>query len=548
MPLSNSSAPAIGVSLIRGPLAALTAACLLQGVAVAATLPASPQTFDSSYAAPHGQTWNVAAGDDLQATLNKAQLGDTIVLQAGASWTGPFTLPNKTSGSGWIYVISSQLANLPPPGTRVSPANAVNMPKILAPKGLNAIVTVANSHHYRFAGIEFATVSGAAPVYQVVVIGNGDTSPATLPHHIIFDRCYVHGDPTANHRRGIEIDAAYLAVIDSHISDFQEAGADSQGLWGYNSTGPIQIRNNFIEAAGENVMFGGADSRAATLVPSDIEIRNNHFFKPLSLIPSQFTVKNLLEFKATKRAVVTGNIFENSPAKSQNGFALLITPRNQSGTAPWTVVSDIAVVGNTFINVGSGFQFLGSDAPNPSQLTERVLVRNNVFGVTGLNGANGRVFQFSGGGSDYTIDHNTIIDTSGPPLSSASCVGMAESTNKKITNLVFTNNLSTRTDYGFFGSGVGQGTPALTANFSNWTFSKNVLVDAPGNIYPPGNFFPSGVASVRFMNYAGGNYALGGDSPYKNAGTDGADIGATGGAPVVSNTIVPNPPANVVVK
>src|SRR5215469_13944814 len=153
----SMSTPRIAARFLARPLAALITACVVHGVGLAAALPTAPKTFDTTYAAPKGATLNVAAGGDLQAALDKAQLGDTIVLQAGASWTGPFKLPNKTTGSGWIYVVSSQLANLPPPGTRVSPANATNMPKILAPKTLSAIVTVANSHHFRFAGIEFAT-------------------------------------------------------------------------------------------------------------------------------------------------------------------------------------------------------------------------------------------------------------------------------------------------------------------------------------------------------------------------------------------------------
>src|ERR1700741_5275368 len=85
--------------------AALAAASFAPAAALAATLPAPPQTFDSSYAAPRGAVLKVAAGESLQAALNEARLGDTIVLQAGATFRGPFKLPNKTSGSGWIYVI-----------------------------------------------------------------------------------------------------------------------------------------------------------------------------------------------------------------------------------------------------------------------------------------------------------------------------------------------------------------------------------------------------------------------------------------------------------
>ncbi|HVN46997.1 MAG TPA: hypothetical protein VMT66_17340 [Steroidobacteraceae bacterium] len=502
--------------------AALATACMLPLAALAAALPAPPQTFDSSYHAPTGAIHRVAAGASLQAALDTAKLGDTIVLQAGATFRGPFRLPNKTVGSGWIYVVSSNLSSLPAAGTRVSPANATNMPKVLAPNGLSALVTVAGSHHFRFVGIELAPEPGTTQIYQVVAIGNADTSPATLAHHIVFDRCYVHGIANSSDRRGIEMDGAYVAVVDSYISGFQDIStlADSQGLWAYNTTGPLQIHNNYIEAASENVLFGGSDSRASTLVPTSIEISGNYFYKPLSLISSGYAVKNLLEFKAARRVLVTGNTFQNNPAKSQNGFALLITPRN-GGKAPWTVTSDIAIVDNRFINVGSGFNLMGRDA-NPTLLTQRLLIRDNVVGVTGLNGAAGRAFQFIDGGSDYTITHNTIIDTA----PGASDVAMADTAASKVANLVFTNNLATFTAYGFFGSGVGEGTRALNGDFTYWTFSKNVLVGRPAGYYPSGNFFPASVAAVGFVNYAGGNYALAASSPYKDAGTDGADIGA----------------------
>src|SRR5215469_7348231 len=523
MPYSMLSMSRVRERFVARLCAAVAAASITPVAALAAALPAPPQTFDSSYVAPTGARLNVVAGGNLQTALNNAKPGDTIVLPAGATFRGPFTLPNK-SGSGWIYVVSSRLAYLPPPGTRVSPANATNMPKIVAPNGLNALNTVAYSHHFRFVGIEFAPAPGTTTNYTVVRIGNSDASPTTLPHHIVFDRCYVHGLPNANDQRGIEMDGAYVAVVNSYISGFQFALAEAQGLWAYNTTGPLQIRNNFIEAATENVMFGGADSRAATLVPTSIEISNNHFYKPLSLIPTQYLMKNLLEFKAARRVLVTGNTFENNPAKSQNGFALLITPRNQGGKAPWSVTSDILIADNRFINVGSGFNIMGRDYIYPSLLTQRLLVRDNIVGITGLNGANGWAFLFIDGGSDYTINHNTIINTAVAPASPD--VVFADSA-PKISNFVFTNNLSTHTSYGFFGSGVGEGTRALNTYFTSWTFSRNIIVGRPAGYYPAGNFFPANVAAVGFVNYSGGNYALAANSPYNNVGTDGMDIGAT---------------------
>jgi Right handed beta helix region len=523
-------------------LAALAVAAMAHEGALAATLPTAPKTFDTTYAAPGGATLTVAAGGNLQSALDQAQLGDTIVLEAGATFTGPFTLPNKTTGSGWIYVVSSKLASLPAAGKRVSPSDAVNMPKIVAKPNESAIVTVTNSHHFRFVGIEFAPEPGA-PLYTLIVIDNQDTSPATLAHHIVFDRCYVHGYPNVNDKRGIDMDGAYVAVVDSYITDFQAAGVDSQALWAFNTTGPLQIRNNYIEAASENVMTGGANSLAATLVPADIEISNNYFFKPLSLIAEHYVMKNLLEFKNAQRVLVNGNTFVNSPLQGQVGFGILVTPRN-SGREPWAVTRDIEFSGNMLINVGSGFNIVGQENPYPTAPTERLLIRNNFLLITGLNGADGRGFQITNGGSDYTIDHNTIIYS---PVVSTSDLIMSQTAawTSKVRNFVFTNNLSTRSAYGVLGTGVGQGSRALNANFTDWTFSKNVIVDAPAGEYPAGNFFPNGVTAVRFANYTGGNYTLAGDSPYKNAGTDGTDIGVNG---ALATTVLPNPPTNVAVK
>ena len=69
------------------------------------------------------------------------------------------------------------------------------------------------------------------------------------------------------------MNSARTAVVDSYLSNLHEVGADSQAIAGWNGPGPFKIVNNYLEGAGENVMFGGADPRIPNLVPSDIEIR-----------------------------------------------------------------------------------------------------------------------------------------------------------------------------------------------------------------------------------------------------------------------------------
>ena len=78
-----------------------------------------------------GRVRFVAAGANLQDALDAAQTGDVLVLQAGASFTGPFTL-RKKSGQGWIVIQSSALQQLPRAGTRVGPSHSRLMPVLEA--------------------------------------------------------------------------------------------------------------------------------------------------------------------------------------------------------------------------------------------------------------------------------------------------------------------------------------------------------------------------------------------------------------------------------
>lgn len=71
-------------------------------------------------------------------------------------------------------------------------------------------------------------------------------------------------------------------MVDSHLSEAHVVGFDAQAICGVNGPGPFKIVNNYLEGSGENIMFGGADPAIRDLVPSDIEFRGNHCFKPLS--------------------------------------------------------------------------------------------------------------------------------------------------------------------------------------------------------------------------------------------------------------------------
>ncbi|HEV8657053.1 MAG TPA: hypothetical protein VGS96_00365 [Thermoanaerobaculia bacterium] len=470
--------------------------------------------------------------DHLQDALEDAKPGDVIALAPGAVFKGPIKLPNKP-GSEWITIRTNAAEDaFPKRGTRVDPSYARLMP-IIESDTDSAITADPGAHHYRFIGIEFRPKPGTY-LGNVITLGTDERSLEAMPHHIVFERCYVHGDPKAGARRGIALNSLHTAVIDSYVADFKEEGADSQALAGWNGLGPFAIVNNYLEAAGENVIFGGADPAVGNLVPSDITIQRNQFTKPLSwkvgdpsYAGTEWSVKNLFELKNARRVLVEDNVFENNWPQGQNGFAILFTPRNQDGASPWSMVRDVTFVGNIVRNTSSAVNMLGTDDINVSQQTKRIVIRDNLFEDVGGEkwGGGGRLFQILGATVDVVIEHNTALQT-GDVI-----VGDGQPS----IGFIYRNNLTPHNEYGVGGTSTfGNPSRTLATFFPGAVFAGNVLIGGAADEYPPGNFFPSTAQDVGFVDFAGGDYRLATTSPYKAAGTDGKDIGAD---------IGPHPPA-----
>src|SRR5690606_31500166 len=188
----------------------------------------------------------------------------------------------KKSGSGWITIRSSKLSSLPAEGVRVGPANAGAMPKLVT-LGKNAPVFDVDkgAGYYRLSGLEITAPTSTSGVNALIYLHvSSPASVADLAHHIVIDRSYVHGHATMQLTRCVIMNAAASAVIDSYLSDCHAAGQDSQAIVAWQTPGPLKIVNNYLEGAGENILFGGAAAGLQDVMPSDIEIRRNHIFKP----------------------------------------------------------------------------------------------------------------------------------------------------------------------------------------------------------------------------------------------------------------------------
>jgi hypothetical protein len=317
----------------------------------------------------------------VQTSIDDAQPGDTIRLEAGKTFavTGIYGLMLKRKTQGWgesITITTTEAAQLPEPGTRITPAYAPLLPTIMAAQAPFAAMTTENgpspAENYRLIGLRFTNnpaqhhsrgllVIGTATGYKGVFTADPDSdrllmdranrfeagayvelySTGTLPGgltigaryfirnvsadglrlsetpggavinildsgtgqhtiveqgvtrpehqagRIVVDRCIFTGPYDRNVRRAISLNGRDIFVLNSYIDRFQDNSTDSQGIVGYNGSGPYTIENNFVEGASENIMFGGAigqspdnppyDMRGLTV--SDVVLRFNYLPK-----------------------------------------------------------------------------------------------------------------------------------------------------------------------------------------------------------------------------------------------------------------------------
>jgi hypothetical protein len=530
-----------------------------------------------------GAVISVDAGGDLQNALNSAQCGDTIQLQAGAIFTGKFIVPAKNCDiNHWIIIrTSTPDSALPAEGQRATPcyagvASLVGRPQYSCANPQNVMAKVqiqtqgdgpfefANgANFYRFVGLEVTRPVGT-PGSARLMWGKGTSD------HIVVDRSWLHGAPQDETHDGVDLNGmTNAAVVDSYFSDFHciaitgsctDAHAVAGGV-SDTQDGPYKIQDNFLEASGEAILFGGG---GATLTPSDIEILNNHFWKPWQWMKGNpnfvggtngepFIVKNHLELKNAVRVLVDSNLMENVwGGFSQTGYGILLTPKNQhtqSGACicPLCQVTDVTIRYSHISHGGGGIQ-MATDISG-----------NGKDGAAALAGTRFSIHdvvlddlstKYVGGGTAFeimnawpknplntiTINHVTgFPDPTGHMMIMGNVVATAP-----MYGLVFTNNLMATGRYPIWNaesktSCAVKDVPitSITQCFATFVFGNNALVATPAtfppSVWPLHNLFPETINNVEVVSYNngnGGNYELQPSSPYKGKGTDGKDLGA----------------------
>jgi hypothetical protein len=473
--------------------------------------------------------------------------GEIIKLASGTTFIESVICPEYSMAAGKWVIITTNVSpgGLPAPGVRMHPSSSRALAKITSVT-LNtpALQISSRAHHYWFVGLEIA-VGPSIRLFQAGVfqIGAAEKRVVDLPHDIVIDRSYIHGNPTGNIRRGVKADGVSVAIINSWISDFQDEGSDTQAIWAYNTPGPIVISNNELQASGENVMFGGNDPDIVNVVPSDITITGNHFDKPLSWFNKstsyagiRWAVKNLFEIKNAQRVLVQGNVFEHNWEAAQSGFAMGFSPRNQNGKCPWCTSADITIANNIIRHSSSAIAIVGADTEGgPSLPSQRVNIHDNLFyDINQTNwGGDGRFVQIVNPGApahDIFVDHNTVFQT-------GNILTFDGKPGSTISNFVFTNNIMAHNIYGVVGASQSLNYWAPGAVFTRNAMENIAAGGGGSSYYPTGNFFPNAWTDIRFVdsvNCPSGNIvgnsigicALAPTSPYIASSTEGRPLGA----------------------
>jgi len=522
-----------------------------------------------------GKQIHVAADSDLATNVESAKCGDTLLLPKGASFDIR-ELPSKKCDDQHYITIRTDTpdSELPPQGTRISPAWAgiaslPGRPAYAQPAGGPAklLATLINrvpsgarlGDHYRFIGIEW-TSRPDGHVARLVSTEGAD--------HIIFDRNWFHPPEETEMNKGVGIIKAtrYIAVVNSYLSGFHciaRAGTctDASAVGGGNGTdfvSTLKIYNNYLEASGENILFGGVESE---INPTDIEIRRNHLYKPLiwregepgyTPTPSGNPpiVKNMFELKSGIRVLFEANLLENSwGGFSQTGFAILLTPKNQEGHCPKCAVTDVTIRYNWIRNVAGALQIA-----NIYSSAGQASADGGRYSIHDLLVDRMRDSDYKGQGTfamllsnnptlhDVAFDHVTAFAT-GPLFY------IGNKTENKIPNFSVTNSLlmnaGRRLEFSSTGGGKANcahdtqrlGAEAVLAVcFVNYRFEKNLIIGERGG-WPKGTIVVSSPKAAGLRDVRDGvskdarlchtdTTGCGKASPGAGAGADGRDIGA----------------------
>lgn len=557
---------------------------------------------------------------DLQTALFQAKCGETIKLTDGGDYAdGPIIIPSKNpcttyttitrTGTlpaiydvlGGCYVKgptqAAEIAQAAACKAAMKTAYETNAPKIttttaqgLANQGV-AVVYAFDADYWKWLGVHIRSTNTNNADFGLtgflIAFGfdgtdvtatqyghSGDSAwtQTQQPDHLIFDRVSLSSIGSTLH--GIYGEGSNVQLINSLCYGMKTSigETDSQCYIAGQSPGPFLFDNNFLEASGENILFGGTGTLFWGMQPCDIIQRNNYMTKDWTwwTLASQvgavyggvaFTVKNVTECKNCCRNQIYNNVIENAWYVNVGDLALFQAVSNGDGNF-WATVNDIEIWGNVFRHGGEAIAVSGKGGQNGGATqASNINMHDNLmydiartynFNLAYVNtpGVCFAVFSNSSIGFEHsaldriTYNHNTC-DNEG-------IAGQLYAVpDDRFSNLTITNNLfrgrGGASDpggaYNWAAIQIQSGIDGLALSLdlmapASYTVTNNAMFSAAVNTgWPAGNWVIV-LADYNiltewiavFVNRAGFDYTVAPASVYKalnaNDATDNKDLGA----------------------
>jgi hypothetical protein len=268
--------------------------------------------------------------------------------------------------------------------------------------------------------------------------------------------------------------------------------------------------------------------QGSSLPTTDVTVRRNHFFKPLSwqrIQPNgtpngswdgiRWLVKNHFEVKFAQRVLVEGNYFQNNWAQGQDGTAVATF-----GGGSY-VTSDVMYRSNIIRN--SGYMFSVQTVVGTPPLIARIAWLNNL----GLEIA-GRMLFINHAATDLWLEHNTgapmdgVLSEHWAGNGPGGAVQFALDAPGRNPRMTIKRNVFGLGVYGMINLGSAlQDDAAYDLWMPDRTFAENALYGWSGRLV-------SGVTPYASAASAGVDLVTGtliAGSPLIGAGSDGKDIG-----------------------
>ena len=253
---------------------------------------------------------------------------------------------------------------------------------------------------------------------DLITLGDGSsaqTAASQIPHDLVVDRLYIHGDADKGQKRGIALNSASTSIPSSYISDIKAGGPGFSGDLRLEWTWPVRDhqqlpRGRRRERDVRRQRSQRPESRAC-----------RHHGRPITYVDQarcrggrrRWSVKNLIELKNARRVMIARQHRSRTTGMAaQPGFAIVFTVRNQDGKCPWCQVDHVTFEQNIVRHIAARHQDsgLGQQPPEPADAGDpRFGTTCSTTSTARYWGGNGYFLAMTDGARDITVDHNTVV-------------------------------------------------------------------------------------------------------------------------------------------